>query len=124
MANTPSGFAYPFINFSAIREININNTPRMIFGSQYLSKVSDLVVTNMADLVSKYTLYILSEVSPGKTIEAVVHNELSVTNKGNLYFPDLVITLSPGELLYAYSDASNKPINITGSAIEYKEIGG
>ena len=110
-----------FVLYKPYRASQINNTPTIIFAASDYTAIIDSIILSSSGTVNTFvTIFVKTPVSEGVFSETVLFENLSLNPPQILeVIKDSMITLSPGEQLYAYSDDSSKRFN---SNISYREL--
>lgn len=110
----------PFVNFKQYITQDINNTPTLIFGSEFNCILDSIILSNKTNSKIIASLYILREVDKDKATECTLANKIVIEPNSLLdILESATLTLEAGDLLYAYSDFSE---NVFNSFISYREL--
>lgn len=125
---------YPFVKFKRYITQDIASSPLLIFGDdQHLCKAESLIITNTTEEICKVTIYCLADfegnfkekiftqqILEDQSGGYIIQKEIMVSPFGRIdILQGTSLTLEPGDLLFAYSQASFITFN---TWINYKEF--
>jgi hypothetical protein len=114
----------PFVLHKVYRTQKINNTPKKIFGgSIYTCIIDSIIMASNGDIPTKVGVYTRAVTAPETHINIDLFDSLQMNPPQVLeVIKDSILTMNPGDELYAFSDDSVKYFNCNVSYRELTEL--
>jgi hypothetical protein len=114
----------PFVLHKVYRTQKINNTPKKIFGaSTYTCIIDSIIMASNGDIPTKVGIYTKVETAPSTYANIDLFDSLQMNPPQVLeVIKDSILTMNPGDELYAFSDDSVKYFNCNVSYRELTEL--